>query len=228
MKKVNFTLIELLVVIAIIAILASILLPALNRARERGKTISCVSHLKQIGLASSMYSTSYNDYIVPTYFKGTGTATQNWVGLLGVSYMPCSWDDFKTQLAADSKFAAVLQCPSEPEAERSAGIGYQMNCYSTYNEDRYIRLKQTACRPRKINMIKDPSHSVLFCDGTNKGVFGDHYMAEMWSTSGPSAYFYYHRHNLHINATLADGHVEPIQALRSWTWTGTGWIWNLN
>ena len=227
MKRMSFTLIELLVVIAIIAILAAILLPALNRARERGKAINCVSHLKQIGLASLMYSSNYNDYIVPTYYT-SGTTTQTWVGLLGVSYKPCSWDDFKTQLTADPKFAAVLQCPSQPEADRSVGIGYQMNCYSTYNEHRYKNMGQKACRARKINMIKDPSHAVLFCDGTVKGVFGDNYMAEMWSTSGPSAYFYYHRHNLRINAALADGHVEPIQAKRSWTWDGTGWIWNLN
>ena len=79
MKK-RFTLIELLVVIAIIAILAAILLPALNSARERGRSAACLSNLKQLGNAFQMYSQDYEDYVVRYSKNYIQNQNCSWIG----------------------------------------------------------------------------------------------------------------------------------------------------
>ncbi len=71
-RKTGFTLIELLVVIAIIAILAGMLLPALNAARKTAFKVACTSNLKQIGVASIAYRNDFADYVMPPYIK------ENW------------------------------------------------------------------------------------------------------------------------------------------------------
>ncbi|MDW8343731.1 MAG: prepilin-type N-terminal cleavage/methylation domain-containing protein [Verrucomicrobiae bacterium] len=81
-----FTLIELLLVVAIIALLAAILLPALNTARERARSIACASSLRQIGLAFQLYPDDYNGYVCPTAMRvGVAACTGVNIFLAGLS-----------------------------------------------------------------------------------------------------------------------------------------------
>lgn len=118
----GFTLIELLVVIAIIAVLAAILFPVFSRAREKARTASCQSNLKQIALAFKMYASDW-DECYPFWRWGTEGG--------GGSRIP-SAPQWYVRLYPYTKNAQIYQCPSQ---SRNGGCIW---CYANPNDSRYL------------------------------------------------------------------------------------------
>jgi prepilin-type N-terminal cleavage/methylation domain-containing protein/prepilin-type processing-associated H-X9-DG protein len=118
-----FTLIELLVVIAIIGILAAMLLPALNRAREKGRTAVCVSNMRQILVAIRLYADDHQEQMPPASYD---TGNQNWPKILG-SYMPQQGVNLNGQGVNIAEANAVFTCPSADSTGYPGFQNYQIH-----------------------------------------------------------------------------------------------------
>ena len=179
----GFTLIELLVVIAIIAILASMLLPALNNARNKAKQIKCAAQLKEIVLCCQMYA-SENQDLFPPYRMADGTT----YGM--------RWPHF---VISDKK--KLANCPSHDYIMdwSAAKTSYGINVWMVPPNG----VLKTAS-------IKRASEKLLLADILNLTVTTNKYTGG-WYSNGTAAYtegIFYPRHDWGLNIGWADGHVS--------------------
>ncbi len=188
--KRNFTLIELLIVIAIIAILASMLLPALNKARRSARNIKCNSNLRQIQTCVLMYTQDFNDFLPPNRETLPGVSSDD--GEYHIVYY--KYGNIKTNNWSSS----IAMCPEEQKP--TWGLLYYPNVTRFYQ-----RILLNTCyvgnrcvfpllTVSKISMFKKPSIAFTFADGYST------HTATQWDQNVKI------RHNKGLNLAYLDGH----------------------
>ena len=241
----GFTLIELLVVIAIIAILAGMLLPALSKAKEKGKATSCVNSLRQMAIAQQLYMADNDSRFTFTFqVRGNNDFRKAWYNFLHPYQQTTN----------------LMQCPSRTKKFRELLALYPSEGGDKFISNYAMNFALGGCdwpnvwdakvwTPRRDSGVRNPSTTVLITDSGTRPVNSKDPDKAVTDTSPekPGAWIVHDplrddpcvgcvtsagdpnwggpqpRHMKRSEIAFADTHVEALRP-RSWYWTGTPWL----
>ena len=206
--------IELLIIIAIIAVLAGMLLPALNRAREKARAISCSGNLKQLGVVYHMYQSDYDRPPHPDYLKDHTERWLSWHYLIS-SYLGIragiSTANYGKWCRENTFSRTSLMCPSLPDGIPPNSDGTNAPGYK-YSMNRYSKTEHQLSDGN--TWYRNTSSNMIFVDGDDDSKYDKLYWRRLTRHYGDKAYGQAEGiHQKAVNITCLDGHVESVKCV---------------